>query len=464
MTPSPLHRRDVLKGLGAVAASSLTGGGCQKQSLSMPGSIEHIVVVTMENRSFDHYFTALNWEENRNILSPPKSWRDSGLNNVPVAPFHTLTHCVHPDPPHSWGTSRIQLAEGQCDGFVEAMVARHGATGFDPNVVMGFHNREQLPICYAMADDYVLCQRWFASQLSSTWPNRLYSHSAQNLGIRGNQLPSGSIQYEMPHIWGQLSEADIEWSYYFSDLPFIALLKNIDSERVRQIESFYWDCERGTLPAFSMVEPSFSFNDDHPPRHPMLGQLFLATIHNALANSPLWEKTLLIITYDEHGGFFDHQTPPRMADNFAAQGFDQAGFRVPAMICGPWVKSGYVDSIDRDHTTPLAELQARHGLDPMTLRDANATDLENCYDLDAMAAGTPLSPSSLPVIEMTEEEIEAQCNTDNQRGKYRTGQPELETYLNAIEHPLWMERKLSLSDLHRFNIEQAVALGALVIR
>jgi phospholipase C len=460
-----LKRRQVLQGIGAVAATTLGANCKQGEPPPASGTIDHVVLVMMENRSFDHYFGALKHEEGRSVLATPLDF--ANVNREGLATFPHLAHnmCIMQDPPHSWNSSRVQYSGGECSGFIEAMIQRHGGSGYDPGLVMGYHNRSQLPVSYGLADQYTLCQRWFGSQLSSTWPNRMYSHAAQNMGIRGNSTPSGSIFYDVRTLWHLLEEAGKEWSYYYSDLPFIALLKDVgSSERVRRIEEFYWDCENGTLPSVCMVEPSFSFNDDHPPHHPLLGQLFLATVHNALAQSPAWERTLLVINYDENGGFFDHVSPPLLPDARANEGFDQAGFRVPALACGPWVKPGWVDDEVRDHTSSLKGIQELFDLESLTERDEAAIGFDALLDHASMEAGTPNAPATLPVIEMSEEEIQTQCDTENRRGGFITGQHELETFLQATDNPLWRDRSTQISSIRAQQIENAIRFGALRIR
>src|SRR5262249_26126421 len=148
------------------------------------------------------------------------------------------------------------------------------------------------------------------------------------------------------------------------------------------------DAAAGKLPPVTYIDPMFTANDDHPPHHPLLGQQLIAATYQALATSPHWERCLFVICYDEHGGFFGHVSPPSdAADERAADGFNQLGFRVPTLVIGPYVKQGYVSSVRRDHTSALRHIENVHGLAPLTMRDAAATDLSECLDEARLASG-----------------------------------------------------------------------------
>jgi phospholipase C len=142
----------------------------------------------------------------------------------------------------------------------------------------------------------------------------------------------------------------------------------------------------------------------------MLGQQLIASIYTALASSPLWPNLLFVITYDEHGGFFDHVAPPKTADDHAAQGFDQLGFRVPAVVIGPYVKGGQVVSTQYDHTSVLKHIEVMFGLDPLTARSTAAVDLSDCIDHDRLAAGDWAEASPIPPVVVDESMIGGACS------------------------------------------------------
>ena len=446
-----MRRRDFLKGLTAA------GVACKRpetlvptEPIALPPGIDHVVFVMMENRSFDHLFGSLTLEEGRTDVDG----LTAAMQNTSSQGVHTVyplssDWCLE-DPPHGWSSTHRQFAEGANTGFASEYHSRHGDT-VDAGLVMGYINRAALPVSYALADAYTLCDQWYCALLGPTWPNRLYAHTGESDGAKGNDLPDGG-QFTQRSLWNQLDDAGVSWNYFYSDLPFIGIMAGtggwVQAGKVTGINAFYQACENGTLPSVCWVDPGFGFNDDHPPHHPLLGQMFLATVHNALAASPQWARTLLIITYDEHGGFYDHVAPPVAADD--REDFRQYGFRVPALICGPWARAGFVDHTLYSHCSWLSQVQAMHGLDPLTARNAAAADLSNALDL----TGEPRPPATLPVIGMTEEEVMQACSSER-----AANQPELE----AVVRDRWPHLDLRGDDLLARHIAWAEHFGACVV-
>jgi phospholipase C len=427
-TPDP-SRRDALKVLsalvGTTAVSSALGGcevepGTDPTEQPTPGTIDTVIVLMMENRSFDHYFGSLSLDEGRTDvdgLQPGMSNPD--LDGVPVAAFPMTVDCLE-DPPHGWTSSRDQFNEGANDGFVRR---HHDGRSEIARQAIGYYRRQDLPAFYALADNNALCQRWFSSVMGSTWPNRLYALCGTCDGIKSNDLTR--VPFMMPSIFNQLDEAGVSWRIYVQEIPFAALLDGIGYQatdpRVFLIDDYYTHAAHGELPQVCFVDPGFTYNDDHPPHAIALGQVFVASVYKALADGPQWERSLMIVDYDEHGGFFDHVPPPLTADDLAAEGFDQLGFRIPALVLGPWVKSGVIDT-QYDHTSVLKHLQNMYGLPPLTARNAAANDLSDCIDTERLASGVPRPPTELPTLELTREDVEAACILYAKT----PGQPELE--------------------------------------
>lgn len=396
-----ITRRGALRRMGALAGAALTAPhfvGCG--DAAAPGSITHIVVVMMENRSYDHYLGARRLLENRLGDGLLDGMANLDLDGVARAIYRETAGCVA-DPPHDWDAARLQLGAGANDGFLRAYQMRQGRD-VAPHV-MGYLGRDDLPVIYALADAYSTCDRWFASILGPTWPNRFYLHSAQSGGIRSNEPPTKL----WPTIYDRLDGAGVPWGYYYVDLPVLVTLGQ--ASQLHGLDAFYSDARAGILPPVSMVDPGFFLNDDHPPRHPLLGQQFIASIYNALATSPLWNHSLMVVVYDEHGGFFDHVVPPKAADERAEEGFDQLGFRVPALVCGPYAKRGQVSSVVHDHTSVLRHIETMFDLAPLTLRDAAANDLSDMLDLDRLARGEPAAPVSIPAVTIDDAALEASC-------------------------------------------------------
>jgi phospholipase C len=427
-----IPRRNVLKGLGAAAGLAACGPdgrpSARPPTPEERGRIDTIVICMMENRSFDHVFGSLSLLEGRTDIDgllPGMANPDLDDNLVPIGP--NLAPCMDPDPPHGWTSSRTQLDGGTNLGFVRAFQESHGLSA-PTSIPMSYQVREQQPISYALADQYALCQRWFSSLLTSTWPNRLYFHAAQSQGIASNSLPPTGT-YTCRTIWDQLTDAGVEWGYYYTDLPTLALFGRADwAERLARIEQFYTDASTGSLPQVVCVDPGAGYNDDHPPHHPMLGQLFLGSIYAALASSPHWERCLFLVTYDEAGGLFDHVVPGTMPDDFASEGFDQLGFRVPAFVAGPYVRN-VVDDTHYDHTAALTFIQDHFGIDErLTKRNEASQDLSLLLDADRLARNEPEPPITLPVITRSEEEILEECSSLGGR----TGQPELQRLVQDL--------------------------------
>lgn len=415
MSTKDLSRRDALRAmLGAAAGTQAVGAaGCAQAPTQTPdgteakGSIDTIVVCMMENRTFDHYFGALTLEEGRtDVDGLTADMVNLDLDGNEVHPFHLEIECLE-DPPHGWDASHDQWNDGANDGFVKRHAGGRGPTSHE---AMGYHNRADLPIFYALADEGALCQRWFASVMSSTWPNRIYALTATSEGMQGNDR--GRIPFTHPSIFSQLTEAGVSWKSYFHDLPFATLIEasgGMWSENLRPIEEFFVDAETGNLPSVVFVEPSYVLNDDHPPHAPMLGQAFVGAVYAAMAQSPHWDTCMMVVDYDEHGGFFDHVAPPTAPDDHAAEGFDQLGFRVPAFVVGPYAKVGAVIDTQYDHSSVLKHIQEMWDLEPLTKRNANANALWDCLDLDRLVAGEPNAPVTLPVLEFSPDDYGVEC-------------------------------------------------------
>jgi len=404
-----MKRRDALKTMGAlagVAAAPKLLTGCGSDSDSGPVGITTLVTVMMENRSYDHYMGARSFLEGLAGDGLTSAMSNPNNQGELIAPYLETTLALAQDPQHGWTASHTQWNQGANDGFVKVHQNSYG-TNIAPHP-MGYLTRNELPFLYAAADAGASCDRWFSSVMGPTWPNRMYLLSGQSNGRINNDFPDNG-GFDWPTIFHVLDEASIEWAYYYQDLPFVPLWKGIETKgRVkRYFPEFFTDAENGTLPPVVFVEPDFSTNDDHPPHHPMLGQQFLASVYAALAASPQWKNILFTITYDEHGGFFDHVSPPTTADDRAVEGFDQLGFRVPTIALGPYVKQGHLSSVVRDHTSIIAHITEMFGLEPLTARSAAATDLSELLDLDRLERGEPLPPPELPAVEVDESMVRA---------------------------------------------------------
>jgi phospholipase C len=403
-----LTRRDVLQGVGAMVGTAAVGCGSDdggKPADQPPPltpkellrNIDAIVVVMMENRAFDHYYGSYELLEGKQVMGLQGNESNPAPDGsaVTVGPLTEFT--TDPDPPHGWDASHRQFNGGQMDGFVTEYLDEEGA---EARTVMSYYSRAELPVSYALADAYSLCNRWFCSVMGPTWPNRFYLHCGTSGGMKYNQpiMLRGILQV--------LDDAGIPCGYYASNLPFAAAYgypdpNAVNKNSLKEISAFYAAAADGTLPALSIVDPILTAfetigNDDHPPADVRDGQAFLASIHDALAQSPQWNRCLLVVTYDEHGGFYDHVPPPELADDL--EEFRQLGFRVPSLVIGPQVRRGAVNDTVFDHSSVIATVCQKFGLEPLTSRVSATNDLSSA--IDPRFIDDPQPPVTLPAVEL----------------------------------------------------------------
>jgi phospholipase C len=391
MRPS---RRQVVAG--ALAGCAPTKG--KQAGEAAPATVDTIVVVMMENRSFDHFLGSRALLEGKAENGLATGMSNADADGVAVEPYPNDVACLG-DPGHGWGPSHDQFNGGLNDGFV---------LDYGGPEVMQYMTRADLPVTYALADAYAVCDAYFCSVMGPTWPNRFYGHAGTSDGQQDNDFPTDGA-FAFPTVWHKLEEAGIDWMYYYVDLPFVGLFDGVMAMgNYGGLEDFEQDAANGKLPAVTWIDPGFTYCDDHPPHFVGMGQQFLARVYTALANSPHWERCLLLITYDEHGGFFDHVPPPTTEDDFADLGFDQLGFRVPSLVIGPWVKQGAVSTVF-DHTSWLKMVCDMHGIAPWTKRMQAAASLAECLDLDRMERNEPLPAVAVSAPAVSLEELPAGC-------------------------------------------------------
>ena len=411
-----MKRRDALKTLGGLAGAAgmarfLPGCGSSGDGgTDGPVGITTYVYLMMENRSYDHFFGARKLLEGLPGDGLAQTMTNKNLAGDPVSLWApSVDQLCDLDPPHGWDASRAQFNNGACDGFVTEHQMDHGGSlaAIEP---MQYLTRNEVPVSYALADAYTTCDRWFCSVMGPTWPNRFFWHSADAGGQMTNALPAEGINW--PSIYHRLSDKGVDWAYYYGSIPVVAVIKDIPNidPHIRRFQQFLKDAEAGVLPPVVYIDPGFNFNDDHPPIHPINGQDLIAAVYTALASSPQWKNTLFVVTYDEHGGFFDHVPPPKTVDARAALGFDQLGFRVPTMVIGPYVKQGHVSSVVYEHCSALRHLEVAFDLEPLNERTVASNDLTDCLDLDRLAAGEPADPIEIPLVNLGDWPMSAACS------------------------------------------------------
>jgi phospholipase C len=330
--------------------------------------IDHIVLVMMENRSFDHL---LGW-------LPGADGRQAGLTYVdssgtahqtyPLAP--DFQGCGLRDPDHTRAGGLVEYNEGACDGWLRA----------NDVYAIGYYRKDDLPFLGQAAVDWTSFDRYFCPILAETFPNRLYQHAGQT-----DRLHNSTEISTLPTIWDRLAARGLEGRYYYSDLPFLALWGSKYRAIARPVDALFLDCAAGTLPHVAFVDPRFlrgevgDSGDDHPFGDIRAGETFLNQVYAAVTTSPAWNRSMLFINFDEWGGFFDHVAPPVAAipTADAALGImdGRRGFRTPALLISPYARRHHISHVVYDHTSVLRMIQWRWGLEPLSERDAMANNL-----------------------------------------------------------------------------------------
>ena len=347
--------------------------------------IEHVVVVMMENRSFDHLLGWLPGADGRQAGLTYPDRAGARQPTYPLAP--DFQGCAHPDPDHSYTGGRVEYDGGACDGWLRA--------GANDAFAIGYYQQRDLSFLGRAAPRWTALDRYFAATMAETYPNRIYQHAAQT-----DRLSNSLTISSLPTIWDRLAAAGVEGRYYYSDVPFLALWGPKYVPISRPVTTFVVDALTGHLPAVSFVDPRFvdegtgTSGDDHPHADLRNGETFLSLIYTAVTLGPGWRHTVLVINYDEWGGFFDHVPPPTAplpaADAAAGDSEGRLGFRTPALLVAPWAAAGTVSHLPFDHTSVLRMIEWRWGLAPLTVRDASANNLALALDFAHARTSAPL--------------------------------------------------------------------------
>ena len=408
--------------------------------------IKHVVVLMLENRSFDSMLGML-YESNELFDgltgTEQNTWHKPGglAQAVPVwkSPDFTPTAaCIpDPDPGELFADIRMQIkgltadgkvntGPGTMDGFVDNYMRQppgdpDDTPAPDPAAPMHYFTPDQVPVISRLAREFGVSDRWHASAPCQTWPNRFFAHTATANGYVNNSPTH--FPYMMETVFNRLDDAKQSWRVYFHDVPQSITLGRLWDKALTHFryfeEDFANDARNGTLPAYSFIEPRYFTDpvrgrmpaDQHPPHDVTYGEALMATVYNAVRGGRGWDNTLLIITYDEHGGCFDHVVPPKATspggaapDGFA---FDSFGVRVPAVIISPYVAKGAkirpAGETPFDHTSIFATLRKLFGLKSLTPRDAAAPDL--LHALTDVARTDCLASIPVPSITPTQPQL-----------------------------------------------------------
>jgi phospholipase C len=443
-------RRTFLQVLGASAGLAVTGldsplqAGAQAAPAAHPngsGGIEHVVVLMMENRSFDHFLGWLPGAHGRHNLTY-LSTDGNVYPNYPLAP--DFQGCGYSDPDHSWEGFLVQYNFGKMDGFLQRPTPPPNNPGVKPaaanTLPIGYYtNRHHdgsrkalpdLPVVGALAEHYTVLDHYFCSFAGETFPNRFYQHSARTDRDHNGPVPPSMVS-TLPAIWDQLSpipntKGVPTGGYFFRDLPFLGLwgtkylpfwhpFASSDAGPIEALltglglpssvlasilaHTFLDVVRSGSLPNVSFVDPAFitgdngTSGDDHPLSDIRLGERFIADAYHALYDAGYLDNTVLMVTFDEWGGFFDHVPPPQVIDDTDPTTVDhtgdgttptdgrlipdyrQLGFRVPAIVVSNRAPARIAHHGPFEHTSTLALIESTFGLAPLTARDAHALNL-----------------------------------------------------------------------------------------
>lgn len=382
--------------LGRDPARALSAGPATIPSLTpLTGNktgIDHIVVVMMENRSFDHF---LGWLPNANGIGVAadgtivNAARFESLRyptpqgrKFPIYQQQALDGCAFGDQDHSYAGGRTQYQHGKMNGFLLDSSNNDYSTSY--------YLAAQRPFMSELALNFTTCDAYHCSILGPTYPNRYFMHAGMT-----QALDNSSTTSSLPTIWDQLNQSGgPSGKYYFGDVPFLALWGEKYLGISAQYEDFLVDAASGSLPNVAYIDPRFedegdgTSNDDHPVADIRAGDALLSEIYHALSTGPNWSRTALVVNYDEWGGFFDHVAPPRVTpgipigarpssdvDKDQVNGKVLLGFRVPCIVASPFTvgnpEKPTVAHGLYDHTSVLKMIESNWGLHPLGQRDAS---------------------------------------------------------------------------------------------
>ncbi len=373
--------------------------------------IDTVVVVMMENRSFDHLLGNLPATGQPDVEVAAANASNLDSDGKPVQRFHLTDYCFD-DTSHEWEGSHKEWNNGKNDGFV---VANQGGKGDAQGArAMGYYDQTDLPFLYGLANRFSIADQFFCSVMGPTFPNRMYLYGATSFGYTYNWL----LSHHEPNLLEKLEQAGVSWHEYYETFPGSGIFTNTFvthiGDHYEKIEDFLSAAAAGTLDHFVLVDPNLRSDgalrdDQHPPGDIQLGDQFLEKIVNAVMKSPQWPRLALFITWDEHGGIYDHVPPPTACSPDASEyiyehgvkgpspapgaGFDRLGFRVPLVVVSPYARPHFVSHKVYDHTSITRFVEARFLLGALSARDANADPLYELFDFSKPAL---LQPPTLP--------------------------------------------------------------------
>ena len=422
--------------------------------------ITNVVVVMMENHSFDNYFGQLDKAQSRTDVEDP----DGGDTNTivgpdggtTVAPYVHAPHLCTLDTNHEWDGTHLSWADGGMSGFAQVndgWSAGDLPNGADPSLASGvramfYYDQTDIPFYYSLAQSFAIADHYHASVLGPTWVNRMYFWGGSSLGRTENVFPditkdpfppqdsNGNYAPVEAGILDELEERHVDWAIYADASPTalvyygVGLLNRFgrplplhratpNPANTSDHTDFLEAAAAGTLPQMSFLDPdtiheNSDGQDEHPPADVQIGQKWMSDVVHAVMSSPQWPHIALIITWDEHGGFYDHLPPPpacvpdaidpilgTTSNNKLPAKFDRYGVRVPLIVVSPYAKKGYVGHATYDHTSILRFIETKFKVPALTGRDANADPLMDLFDFTGVPNATPPTIPA-PTVDPTE--------------------------------------------------------------
>jgi len=429
---SPLLRAAVAMGAIVRPPDSLPNPKVPAGTVNEAMPFDHIVVVMMENHSFDNLLGALAHSGQPKARGLKFNAKGLATNSNPNAegaavrsfPFTTTAQGEHVS--QSWNATHQQIDEGKMDGFVRSV---------EDVQPMGYWTPDVLPFAYSFARTFCVANRWFGSAPCQTYPNRRFLMAGTAYGNISTDTES-LLDPPPPNgtIWDRLHHYGISWRNYFTDLPSVGVIGSTVEKypsNLSPIAQFFVDLAANNLPSVSIVDPEFGVagevggplselpgleavgakigetgGSEENPQDMAYGEYWASQVVKAILASPAWPRTLLLYTYDEHGGYYDHMPPPAaiapdsippdLGPGDVPGGYNIYGPRVPAIVASPYSKPNAVTNVLHDHTSFLATVEAKWNLPRLTYRDANAKTVMDFLDLESPAFLNPPTIADAP--------------------------------------------------------------------
>ncbi len=343
--------------------------------------IRHVVVVMMENHTFDNYFGTYPGANGIDGAPPiPEVKNGTGL----LRPFSLGAATLPHDLCHSWDCAHMAYDNGKMDGFV--YTAR-------TNLTLGYYDDHQIADYWDYASRYVLMDNYYSSVMSSSLPNHIFLMEGQSEGVTGRPH---SLILNATSIIDELEQKGITWSYYAQKYysgwnpvsAFSTVLGNTTRQKnILDTALFGADIASGKLASVTWIMPRDNSVSEHLPQNVTNGEHWSVSIINSIMQSKFWNSTAIFLTWDDYGGWYDHVPPPQV-DTYGY------GFRVPCLIISPFARQGYIDHTQADHTSILKFIQTMYDLKPLSSRDAGANNLMEAFDFNAPARAPLMLPGS----------------------------------------------------------------------